>query len=147
MPDMLPIERDCARAEDGMARGLWRAMVHLKQLSTIWRWNLTRLAPTMMAGLLTLTLAVCLTRAAQADEGLTANAVYQKNCAKCHGKNATGRHFGGPALVSEKVAAASADELKSKIADGKGRMPKFAAKLKPEEIDLLVQEIQALNKK
>jgi len=83
----------------------------------------------------------------QADEGLSADALYKKNCAKCHGKNATGRHFGGPTLISEKVAAASVDELKAKITDGKGRMPKFAAKLTPEEIDQLVREIQALNKK
>jgi cytochrome c2 len=36
---------------------------------------------------------------------LTANSVFQQNCAKCHGKTAEGRHFGGPPLLSEKVAA------------------------------------------
>ncbi len=78
---------------------------------------------------------------------LTDNPVYAKDCAKCHGKTAEGRHFGGPSLVSEKVAATSADDLKNIISNGKGHMPKFAEKLKPEEIDALVQQIQAGGKK
>ena len=82
-----------------------------------------------------------------ADTGLTTNSVYQKNCEKCHGKTAEGRHFGGPALVSEKTAAMSGDDLRKMIADGKGRMPKFAGKLTGDEIDKLVQQIQAANKK
>jgi mono/diheme cytochrome c family protein len=45
------------------------------------------------------------------------------------------------------VAAASAEDLHNMITNGKGRMPKYAGKLKPEEIDKLVQEIRALNKK
>jgi mono/diheme cytochrome c family protein len=40
---------------------------------------------------------------AASDGSLTASPVYQKNCAKCHGKTAEGRHFGGPPLVSEKT--------------------------------------------
>jgi mono/diheme cytochrome c family protein len=98
-------------------------------------------------GVLSLALGACLASATKAEGGLGADAVYKKNCAKCHGKNATGRHFGGPSLISEKVATASADDLRKVIAAGKGRMPKFAAKLAAEEIDVLVQEIQALNKK
>jgi mono/diheme cytochrome c family protein len=76
---------------------------------------------------------------------LTANPVYQKNCAKCHGKTAEGRHFGGPSLVSEKPA--SADDLRNIITSGKHRMPKYAGKLTVEEIDTLVQQIAALNQK
>ncbi len=78
---------------------------------------------------------------------LTGNPFYQKNCAKCHGKTAEGRHFGGPSLVSEKTAAASAEELRNIISKGKHRMPKFAGKLTPEEIDTLVKQIQAMQKK
>lgn len=78
---------------------------------------------------------------------LTSNPVYEKNCAKCHGETAAGRHFHGPSLQSEKVAAASGDNLKNIITDGKGHMPKFASKLTPDEIDSLVQQIQAANKK
>jgi mono/diheme cytochrome c family protein len=82
-----------------------------------------------------------------AESGLLGNSAYVKNCAKCHGKTAEGRHFGGPALISEKTAASSADDLRNIIANGKGHMPKFANKLTPEEIDTLVRQIQALNKK
>jgi mono/diheme cytochrome c family protein len=82
-----------------------------------------------------------------AESGLLANSAYVKDCAKCHGKTAEGRHFGGPALISAKTAAASAEDLRNVIANGKGHMPKFTGKLTPEEIDTLVAQIQALNKK
>jgi mono/diheme cytochrome c family protein len=81
-----------------------------------------------------------------ADASLLANSVYLKNCAKCHGKTAEGRHFGGPSLLSQKAAAAAADDTRNIIANGKGHMPKFAGKLTPEEIDTLVKQIQALKK-
>ena len=73
---------------------------------------------------------------------LVENPGYQKDCAKCHGKTGEGRHFGGPSLVSEKAAGASSDELRSIIANGKHRMPKFEGKLTAEEIDTLVREIK-----
>jgi mono/diheme cytochrome c family protein len=82
-----------------------------------------------------------------AESGLTGNPVYKKDCAKCHGKTAEGRHFGGPSLMSEKAAAASADDLRNIITNGKGHMPKFAGKLTADEIDTLVKQIQPLNKK
>lgn len=83
----------------------------------------------------------------QSDAGLTSNPVFQKECAKCHGKTAEGRHFGGPALLSAKVAGMSADDLRNIITNGKGHMPKYAGKLSSDEIDALVQQIEALNKK
>jgi mono/diheme cytochrome c family protein len=58
-----------------------------------------------------------------------------------------GRHFGGPSLISEKTAATSVEELRNIIANGKGRMPKYAGKLTSEEIDSLIQQIRALNGK
>ena len=39
------------------------------------------------------------------DATLAADPVFQKNCAKCHGKTAGGRHFGGPSLISQKTVA------------------------------------------
>jgi mono/diheme cytochrome c family protein len=84
---------------------------------------------------------------AQPDASLTANPVYTKNCAKCHGKTAEGHHFGGPSLSSAKAAAASPEDLRKIISDGKGHMPKYAGKLSAEEIDTLVKQIEALNKK
>ncbi len=74
--------------------------------------------------------------------GLTADPVYQKNCKKCHGDNAEGRHFGGPSLVSEKATAASPEELSGIISNGKGHMPKYGGKLSEQEIQKLVDEIK-----
>ena len=76
------------------------------------------------------------------SHGLTENPVYQKDCAKCHGKTGEGRRFGGPSLVSEKTTDASADELRSIITSGKHHMPKFEGKLAAEEIDTLVRQIK-----
>jgi Cytochrome c, mono- and diheme variants len=81
------------------------------------------------------------------DATLTANPVFVKNCAKCHGGNAEGRHFRGPSLISEKVAAASEDELRNIVNNGKGHMPKYKGKLASDEIDTLVQQVKSLNKK
>ena len=80
------------------------------------------------------------------DTSLTASPVYQKDCAKCHGKTAEGRHFGGPSLISQKAAAASTEDLRNIITNGQGHMPKFTGKLTPEEIATLVSQIQSLNK-
>ena len=77
---------------------------------------------------------------------LTENPVFQKNCAKCHGKTAEGRHFGGPSLISERTAATFAD-LRNLITNGKSRMPKYASKLTSEEIDTLVQQIRSSKSK
>jgi mono/diheme cytochrome c family protein len=81
------------------------------------------------------------------DTGLIANPVFQKNCAKCHGKTAEGRHFAGPSLISEKTVVASADDLRNIITNGKGRMPKNAGRLTSAEIDTLVQQIKASRSK
>lgn len=81
------------------------------------------------------------------EASLIHNPVYQRNCEKCHGNAATGRHLRGPSLISEKAAAVSSEELRNIISNGKGHMPKFAGKLAPEEIDQLVAQINALNKK
>jgi mono/diheme cytochrome c family protein len=81
------------------------------------------------------------------DARLVDNPVFQKNCAKCHGKNAEGRHFGGPSLVSDAAMAESADELREIITNGKHHMPKYAGKLTPEEINTLVDQIKSPPKK
>ncbi len=83
---------------------------------------------------------------AQTAERLTKDPVYQKNCAKCHGKSGEGRFMGGPSLVSQKVTATPADELRDIIIKGKHRMPKFEGKLQPSEIDALVDEIRSQSK-
>ena len=90
------------------------------------------------------TLIAASAQASASDATLTANPVYLKNCAKCHGKTAEGRHFGGPSLVSEKTVMMSADDLRGIITNGKGHMPKYTGKLAPEEIDMLVRQIKSI---
>lgn len=102
--------------------------------------------PLTLLGALSITaLSIILTRTNAADTvtTLTSNPVYKKECAKCHGGNATGRHFGGPALNSAKARAMSADETAEIIRAGHGRMPSFAKKLTPEQITALASEIRA----
>jgi cytochrome c5 len=84
---------------------------------------------------------------AQTNGTLISNPVFEKNCAKCHGKTAEGSHFGGPSLVSEEVRQTSADDLRNIIMNGKHRMPKYAGKLTSEQIDTLVSQIKAADKK
>lgn len=87
----------------------------------------------------------CFGQAPPSDTSLSKNTIFQKNCAKCHGKIAEGRHFGGPSLISDKVS--SADDLRRIITNGKGRMPRYASKLTSEEIDILILQLMTLNKK
>jgi cytochrome c551 len=103
--------------------------------------------PLLIAATLLFSAAAAMAQTPAAEQGLLTNPVYQKNCAKCHGKTGEGRHFGGPALISEKTVAMSADDLRSLITNGKGHMPKFTGKLTADEIDQLVQQMQAANKK
>ena len=91
-------------------------------------------------------------QAPPSDTSLTANPIYRKNCAKCHEKTAEGHRFGGPSLVSLKIANLSSEELRNVIANGKGhvpkfRMPDFSGKLTSGEINALIGQIQALNRK
>ena len=96
---------------------------------------------------------LALAQAAPSDDAkysatLINNPVYQKNCAKCHGKTAEGRHpFGGPSLISEKASGTSADELRNVITNGKGHMPKYGGKLAADQIETLVEQIKAAAKK
>jgi mono/diheme cytochrome c family protein len=72
---------------------------------------------------------------------LTSNPIFEKQCAKCHGKTAEGRHFAGPSLVSGKSTSLSEEDLRNIISNGKGRMPKYAGKLSADEINTLAHQI------
>ncbi|HXJ87183.1 MAG TPA: cytochrome c [Candidatus Binatia bacterium] len=80
------------------------------------------------------------------ESSLTANPVYQKNCAKCHGKSASGHFMAGPSLTSAKATTMSAEELRAIVTNGKHHMPKFEGKLQPSEIDTLVEQIRSESK-
>jgi mono/diheme cytochrome c family protein len=107
----------------------------------------SRLAIAVSSLILFFVLTAVFAQTPPSDATLTANPVFQKNCAKCHGKTAEGRHFAGPSLISEKTAATSADDLRNIINNGKGRMPKYTSKLTPEEVAKLVDQIKAQQSK
>lgn len=100
---------------------------------------------------LTAAMLLCLALAhaqdAKPEGSLTANPVYEKNCAKCHGKTGEGRFMAGPSLLSGKASAMSADDLRNIITNGKHHMPKFSGKLSSADIDAVVDQIQAMNRK
>jgi mono/diheme cytochrome c family protein len=104
--------------------------------------NILRLAAAVL-----LCLALAHAQDAKPEASLTTNPVYEKNCARCHGKTAEGRFMAGPSLLSGKAAAMSADDLRTIITNGKHHMPKFGEKLSSAEIDVLVDQLQAQNKK
>jgi len=96
--------------------------------------------------------------AAMADDA--AKAVWDKSCAKCHGKEGKGDTKVGKKLKivdytnAEWQGKVKDDELFKAIKEGKGEkddegefaMPAFAAKLKDEEIKAQVAFIRALKK-
>ena len=95
---------------------------------------------------LSFALPAALAQAPKSDTSLTGDPVFQKNCTKCHGRTAEGRHFGGPSLISQPATSASADDLRAIITNGKHHMPKYGGKLTPEEINAPVDEIKAAKK-
>jgi mono/diheme cytochrome c family protein len=118
-----------------------RSIVHSAKITERWLMSRLQIVLLIFLGLLASTMALA---QAPTDVGLTQSPAFEKNCAKCHGKTADGRHFGGPSLRSDKVNATSVEELRNIISNGKGRMPKYSDKLSAEEIDALVKQIKAL---
>lgn len=78
--------------------------------------------------------------------------VYKASCVLCHaadgsGNTTSGKALGAKDLASSEVQKKSDAELTELIAKGKGKMPAFGAKLKPDDIKQLVAYIRAMPKK
>jgi cytochrome c6 len=76
-----------------------------------------------------------------------AEAVYAKQCARCHGddgrgETTMGKKFELKDLADPEVQALSDAEIRKIIADGAGKMPGFSKKLSAEEIDSLVKYVR-----
>jgi cytochrome c6 len=85
---------------------------------------------------------------AQADAGK----IFKTNCVLCHaadgsGNSPTGKALKAKDLKSEEVQKVSDTDLAAVITSGKGKMPAFGKKLKPEDITALVQYVRGLAKK
>jgi cytochrome c6 len=81
-----------------------------------------------------------------------AEKIYKTNCVLCHAPDGSGSSPSGKALKaqdlrSELIQKKTDDELTAAITTGKGKMPAFGKKLKPDQIAQLVAYIRALPKK
>ena len=75
--------------------------------------------------------------------------IFKTNCVLCHsangsGDNATGKAFHAKDLRSEEVQKQTDEELAEVITKGKGKMPAFGAKIKPDDVKKLVAYLRAL---
>ena len=106
-----------------------------------------RITLRILAGILSCLL-VPLSALGQSD----AAKVYKTNCELCHGPNGSGdtgpgKAFHAKDLRSDEVQKQSDEDLKAVIAKGRGKMPAFGAKMKPEAITGLVTYIRSLSAK
>ncbi|MFN2531140.1 MAG: cytochrome c [Pyrinomonadaceae bacterium] len=87
--------------------------------------------------------------AATPDEMAVARAAYQKNCESCHGESGEGglvkvdnKRLKVPSLKADHAIKNTDEQLAKQITNGGDGMPSFKAKLKPEEIQQLVQYVR-----
>lgn len=80
-----------------------------------------------------------------------AAATYKQKCASCHGPDGKGQTPAGKAMKVRSFAdpdtqKMSDEELAEVIEKGKGKMPKYGASMKPDEIKAMVAYIRTLGK-
>ncbi|MCA1592474.1 MAG: cytochrome c [Acidobacteria bacterium] len=84
--------------------------------------------------------------------GMSAAALYGKNCATCHGKDGRSKTFKGklkhaPDLTDAQWQAGKSDEhLFNSISNGREKMPAFGKKLTAQQIESLVSYVRGLKK-
>jgi cytochrome c6 len=78
------------------------------------------------------------------------DALYKSKCAACHGADgtgsATGKKMGAHDFTTADVQGMSDADLATIITNGKNKMPKYGASLKPEDIKGLVAYIRTFKK-
>lgn len=77
--------------------------------------------------------------------------IYKTNCVLCHsadgsGDSATGKAFHAKDLRSAEVQKLTDAELAEIITKGKGKMPAFGSKIKPDDVKKLVAYLRELPK-
>lgn len=74
--------------------------------------------------------------------------LYDKHCAKCHGKDGRAKSFRGKLVHAQDFTdkawqeSTTDDQMIEVIKNGRGKMPDFGKKLKDEQIKLLVEYIR-----
>jgi len=85
-----------------------------------------------------------------ADAQNASEALYKSKCAACHGADgtgsATGKKMGAHDYTTADVQGMSDVELATIITNGKNKMPKYGASLKPEDIKGVVAYIRTYKK-
>lgn len=81
-----------------------------------------------------------------------AASLFKTKCALCHGEDGSGNTPSGKALKakdlrSEETQKKSDAEITEVVTKGRNKMPAFAQKLKPEQIQQLVAYVRQLPKK
>ena len=94
----------------------------------------------------------CLALPSAAQAQSDAARIYKANCVLCHsadgsGDNPTGKAMHAKDLRSEEVQKQSDAELAEVITKGRGKMPAFGAKLKPDDVTKLVAYIRGMASK
>ena len=70
--------------------------------------------------------------------------IFEKNCAKCHGKDGTKRLLGVKNLQKSVLTTTENYEI---IANGKGKMPSWKEKLSTEQINQVIEYLAILKQK
>ncbi len=74
----------------------------------------------------------------------TGKDIFEKNCAKCHGKDGTKRLLGAKNLQKSVLTTTENYEI---IANGKGKMPSWKEKLSTEQINQVIEYLDILKQK
>lgn len=92
------------------------------------------------------------TTSATAAEPFDAAAIYNSQCAKCHGRDGRGKTTRGRLTHSRDLTKSdwqndvSDERIFNSISNGKGKMPSFKKKLSDGDIDSLVGYVRRLRK-
>lgn len=78
------------------------------------------------------------------NQEFTGKEIFEKNCAKCHGKDGTKRLLGAKNLQKSVLTATENYET---IANGKGKMPSWKEKLSTEQINQVIEYLDILKQK
>ena len=101
----------------------------------------------MFALVTALAVVLTLSLSAQAQSGAD---TFKSKCVACHAPDGTGsavgKKMGAHDFTTAEVQKMSDAELTEVITNGKNKMPKYADKLKPEEVKGLVAYIRTLKK-
>lgn len=85
---------------------------------------------------------------ASVDDAQAAATIYDKDCAKCHGKDGRGKSFRGKMTHARDFTdskwqdGVTDDQLVKSITDGKDKMPAFGKKLSADQIKSLVSYVR-----